>query len=138
MRWNPLGAERGGGLPSLEFRAHFFLIMCFGPRCICAHVQIVACDYGIMRAHRQLMLLTREARGKTVTRLSTAVASTRTCRGEVFGPRWNPASAAGRFQGPGTDTTMQWDLILFWNRIGLHWVFVWARDWTRAEEKEEN
>ena len=74
MRWNPLGQKGVGGLPSLEFRAHFFLIMCFGPRCICAHVQIVACDYGIMRAHRQLMLLTREARGKTDTRLSTAVA----------------------------------------------------------------
>lgn len=73
MRWNPLGQEMGGGLPSLKFRARFFSNDVLGPRCICAHVQIVACDYGIMRAHRQLML-TREARGKTDTRLSTAVA----------------------------------------------------------------
>lgn len=43
---------------------------------------------------------------------------------------------AGRFQGPGTDTTMQWDLILFWTRTALHRVFVWARDWTRAEKEK--
>lgn len=38
MRWNPLGEKGGGGLPSLEFRAHFFLMM-FWPQvhmCACA------------------------------------------------------------------------------------------------------
>lgn len=30
MRWNPLG-QKGGGVPSLEFRAHFFLIDVLAP-----------------------------------------------------------------------------------------------------------